>query len=97
MVDKTNEMLDLLKNKYGLRVQLSGGESARLIGSVHQIFLTVGRQEQKFHLGNEELEDLIVYLAWKELGVEFKPDDMRDLKKELKKITNEETPLPPKK
>lgn len=97
MVDKTNEMLNLLKNKYGLRVQLSGGKSARLIGPVHQIFLTVGRQEQKFHLGNEELEDLIVYLAWKELGVEFKPDDMRDLKKELKKITNEETALPPKK
>jgi hypothetical protein len=97
MVDKINDVLDLLKNKYGLRVQLSGGESLRLIGPVHQIFLTVGRQEQKFHLGNQELEDLIVYLAWKELGIDFKPDDMSDLKKQLKKITTEVTVLPPEK
>jgi len=97
MVDKTNDVLDLLKNKYGLRVQLSGGESARLIGPVHQIFLTVGGKEQKFHLGNEEFAELVVYLAWKDLGMEFGPDDMKDLKKQLKKITTDVTELTPTK
>ncbi len=97
MVDKINDVLDLLKKKYRLRVQLSEGESARLIGPVHQIFLTIGRKEEKFHLGNEEFEDLIVGLAWKDLGVEFGPEDMKDLKKQLKKFTADIVELTPKK
>lgn len=97
MVNITADMLDLLKNKYGLRVQMSTGHSVKLIGPVHQIFLTIGRKEMKFHLGNEELENLIVNLAWDEFGVEFTPADMADLKKLLKTITIESPAPAPKK
>ena len=83
MVDKITDMLDRLKNKYHLRVQLSGGESAKLIGSVHRIFLTIGKIEIRFHLGDEEFEDLIVKFAWEKLGMDFYPSDMQDLKKQI--------------
>ncbi len=97
MVNKALDVLDLLKNKYGLRVQLSMGQSERLIGPVHQIFLTVGRKEMKFHLGNEEFENLIVKLAWDEFRVDFTPADMADLKKQLKTITAESPTSAPRK
>jgi hypothetical protein len=93
MVNLTSEIIDLLKTKYHLRVQLSKGESARLIGPVHQIYLTVGRKEEKFHLGDQDLEDLIAYLAGKDLGLDFQPTDMYEMKKQLKALTNE-TPEP---
>jgi hypothetical protein len=93
MVNLTSEIIDLLRTKYQLRVRLSKGESARLIGPVHQIFLTVGRKEDKFHLGDQDLEDLIAYLASKDLGLDFKPTDMYEMKKQLKAMTDE-TPVP---
>lgn len=68
-----------------------------MIGPVHRVFLTVGRKEIRYHLGDEDLENLIANIAWEKLGVELDPSDMRDLKKRLKAIT-EETPEPsPKK
>jgi hypothetical protein len=93
MEEKTLEMLNLLKDRFGLRVRLSEGVSARLIGPVHQIFLTIEKREEKYHLGDKELEDLVIYLAKNELGTDFKPSDMQDLKRELKAMTIE-TPVP---
>jgi hypothetical protein len=95
MVDKTTKMLDLLINKYQLRVQLNEGESAKLIGPVHRIFLTIGNKEKKFHLGDEEFENLMINIAWERLGMDFDPSDMQDLKKQLKAITTEPSPSPP--
>jgi hypothetical protein len=89
MEDKASEVLNLLKDKYGLRVRLSEGVSAKLIGPVHQIFLTVERKEIKYHLGDKELEDLVIFLAQDKLGIDFKPSDMQDLKKQLKAVTVE--------
>jgi hypothetical protein len=89
MEDKTTEMLNLLKDKYGLKVRLSEGVSARLIGPVHQIFLTIEREEEKYHLGDKELEDLVTFLAKDQLGMDFKPSDMQELKKQLKAMTVE--------
>jgi hypothetical protein len=97
MVNKTIDMLDLLKNKYELRVQLSGGESAKLIGPVHQIFLTIDKEENKFHLGNTEFENLINNLARDELGIDFKPSDMKELKRQLKTMATEVPASDPKK
>ena len=76
---------DLLENKYHLRVQLSMGESAKLIGPVHRIYLIVGKKEKRFHLGDEDFEILIVKIAWENLGADFDPSDMQELKKRLKK------------
>jgi hypothetical protein len=92
MVDKTTAVMDILKDKYQLRVQLSGGESARLIGPVHRIFLTVGRKEQRYHLGDDDLRDLIANIAWEKLGLELDASDMQELKKKLKAVTIE-TPI----
>ena len=89
MVDKLIEIMELLKTKYKLRVQLSGGQSARLIGPVHQVFLTIRGKEEKFHLGDQYLEDFITYVAREEIGVDFKPSDMYDIKKQLKLLTAE--------
>lgn len=86
MVDKVAAVLDLLKEKFHLRVQMSDGVSARLIGPVHRIFLTVGRTETRFHLGDEDLENLIVNIAWDHLGMDFSSSDMSDLKVRLKKM-----------
>ncbi len=90
------DMMDLLKNKYGLKVRMSTGQSERLIGPIHRIFLTMGRKEMKFHLGNEEFENLIVNLAWDEFGVDFTPADMAELKKQLKKFPIETPSSVPK-
>jgi hypothetical protein len=89
MVDKVTNVLDLLKDKYQLRVQLSDGVSAKLIGPVHRIFLTIGRTEKRFHLGDEDLENLIVNIAWEKLGMDFTSSDMSDLKVRLKKMVDE--------
>lgn len=93
MVDKATEVVNLLRDKYGLRVRLSEGVSAKLIGPVHQIYLTVDRKEEKYHLGDKELEDLVIFLAREKLGIDFKPSDMTDLKRQLKTLTVE--PIPP--
>jgi hypothetical protein len=97
MVDKTTAILDILKNKYQLRVQLSGGESARLIGPVHRIYLTIGRKETRFHLGDEDLQNHIANIAWEELGLDFGPSDMQELKKQLKTFTTEPPASAPRK
>jgi hypothetical protein len=92
MADITNDVLDLLKDKYHLRVQLSGGASAKLIGPVHRIYLTVKQKEQKYHLGDEDLEKMVVYLAWMDLHIDLKPTDMEDIKKKLKTIPDDLAP-----
>ena len=97
MVNKTIDILNLLISKYKLRVQLSGGVSAKLIGPIHQIFLSVDHVEEKFHLGDKEFENLIIYLAWDQLRIDFKPSDMNDLKMQLKKMTTEVPETAPKK
>ena len=68
-----------------------------MIGPVHQVFLTVGRKEEKYHLGDQDLEDLITYLASKDLGLDFKSSDMYEMKKQLKAITFESPEPVPKK
>ena len=88
-VNKTFDILNLLRSEYKLRVQLSGGVSAKLIGPIHQIFLTIDKVEEKFHLGDLEFENLMIYLARDELRIDFKPSDMNDLKMQLKKMVTE--------
>jgi hypothetical protein len=94
MADKAGAVLDLLRSKYHLRVQLSDGQSARLIGPVHRIFLTVGRKEQKFHFGDEDFQDLVTNLAWEQLGMVFDATDMQELKKRMKAITDDHIAAP---
>jgi hypothetical protein len=93
MEDKATPMLNLLKDEYGLRVRLSEGVSAKLIGPVHRIYLTIDKKEERYHLGDKELEDLVIFLAKDKLGIDFKPSDMPDLKKQLKAMAVE--PMPP--
>jgi hypothetical protein len=97
MVNYAIDILNILKNKYGLRVRLSGGVSAKIIGPVHQIFLTIDRKEIKFHFGNAEFENLIIDLAWDELKIDFKPSDMTDLKRMLKTMATDAPESDPKK
>ena len=76
---------------------MSEGVSSRLIGPVHRIFLTIEKKEERFHLGDKELEDLVIFLAKDELGMDFKPTDMKDLKMQLKTMTDEAPPPEPMK
>ncbi len=87
MYDKTTAMIEVLRNNYHLRVQLSGGLSAKLIGPVHRIFLTTGKKETRYHLGDEDLQILVTNIAWEKLGVDFDSSDMQELKKRLKTLT----------
>ena len=91
------DILNLLKNKYGLRVQFSGGVSAKIIGPIHQIFLTVDGEEIKFHLGDKDFENLIIELARDELKIDFKPSNMTDLKRQLKTMAPDVPASAPKK
>ena len=79
------------------KLGIKRGESAKLIGPVHRIYLTVGKKEKRFHLGDEDFEILIINIAWENLGMDFNTSDMKDLKKRLKSITSEPPTSVPKK